>query len=134
MEWPEAYFLRVKLKAKLLSKKSSDLRKQLFKIGLSMREKQEVSRPGEPPPESLAEQSVNLSAHSAPIIQSLAERPSANEQTTVARDPQVALTNALPVVDGVSASYISALPTEPEFCPGGERSGTSQTCRSARSN
>jgi hypothetical protein len=50
---------------------------------------QEESRPGESHPQALAEPYVNVSAHTAPIIQPPVERPAtANGRTTGDRDEQ----------------------------------------------
>ena len=57
----------------------------------------EVSRPGESHPQALAEPYVNVSAHTAPIIQSQAEGPKASSgQTAPAHDEQCRRANALP--------------------------------------
>jgi hypothetical protein len=69
----------------------------------------ESSRPRELPPQSLTEPDVNLSAHPAPIDQSLAASI-ASEQTNSARDVQYTPANTLLASDVHAAFYISSLP------------------------
>jgi hypothetical protein len=73
----------------------------------------EVSRPGESHPRALAEPYVNVSAHTAPIIQSLASRPEgASARRAEARDGQCHRASVRRGGDAVSASCISSWPTE----------------------
>ena len=73
-----------------------------------------VSRPGESHPRALAELYVNVSAHTAPIIQPPASPPAdANGRTAGARDEQGHRANGWLDGDVAVASCISAWPIEP---------------------
>ena len=73
----------------------------------------QVSRPGESHPRALAEPYVNVSAHTAPIIQPLASRPEgASARRAGARDGQRRPASVRRSGDAISASCISSWPTE----------------------
>ena len=74
----------------------------------------QVSRPGESHPRALAELYVNVSAHTAPIIQPPASAPAdASGRTAGARDAQDHRASEWRGGDGAGASCISAWPIEP---------------------
>jgi hypothetical protein len=84
-------------------------------LGLFRRAAQhhEVSSAGELHPHALAEPYVNVSAHTAPIIQpQVAPLAFASGQTTQADDEQCLQANVRLGDDAVSASCISAWPSE----------------------
>lgn len=68
------------------------------------------SNAGEPPPCVLTAPYVNLSAHTALIVQPLAANPTSSEQTALVLSAQCGPTSALPSVRDLAAFYISGLP------------------------
>src|SRR5512147_2582319 len=86
------------------------------------------SRAGESHPHALAELCMNLSTHTAPIIQPLAARAS-SEQTTEAGFALRAPTSAELAEDAHAASCTSAPPTGPRPGPRGAKWDRAQTCR-----
>src|SRR5262249_948344 len=97
------------------------------------RRRQEVSRPWELPPRSLAEPCMNVFAHTAPLIPPPVPPPSASEQRAAALSALCVRASALLAAYGVATVCISASPTEPGSDPGGAGWDTSLTCKSARS-
>src|SRR6266545_3932688 len=81
----------------------------------------QVSRPWEPPPRPLAELCMNLSAHTAPIIQPPVARPSASERRVGALSAQCVRASALLAVYDAASACISASPTGLRPGPDGER-------------
>ena len=76
---------------------------------------------------------VNVSAHTAPIIQPTAEAPTTSSgQTAGAHAARDRRANAWHDVDAGGAFYISAWPIGPGGGPGGETQDTRRTCRSGR--
>ena len=69
------------------------------RVVLVLKSDDEVSSPGESHPQALSEPDLNLSAHPAPIIQSMVVFSSAIGKRALADDAQGALTNAPPYGD-----------------------------------
>ena len=80
-ELDEACLVRVQLKREL-AHPLPEVEEKLLRIRLALATNDEVSRPGESHPRALAELYVNVSAHTAPIIQPPASPPAdANGRT-----------------------------------------------------
>ena len=87
-ELDEACLVGVQLKREL-GQPLPEVVEKLVRIRLALAANDEVSRPGESHPRALAELYVNVSAHTAPIIQPPASPPAdANGRTARARDEQ----------------------------------------------
>src|SRR5262245_37998361 len=118
------------------SERSQPLLKELSRLlnpGRVRMQNDEVSRPWELPPRSLAEPCMNVFAHTAPLIQPPVAPPSASEQRAAALSALCVRASALLAAYGVATVCISASPTEPGSDPGGAGWDTSLTCKSARS-
>ncbi len=103
-------FLRVDRQA-VLAKPLRQDRHHPICILLLLKHHDEVSSPGESHPQALSEPGVNLSAHRAPIIQPMAESPSASGQRVVALGAQSAQASIPPADDVDSAFCISVVPS-----------------------
>ncbi len=85
-ELDEARLVGVQIKREL-AQALLEVAEKLFRILLALATNDEVSRPGESHPRALAELYVNVSAHTAPIIQPPASTPAdASGRTAGARD------------------------------------------------
>ena len=112
-ELDEACLVGVQLKREL-AQPLPEVVEKLLRIRLALATNDEVSRPGESHPRALAELYVNVSAHTAPIIQPPVSPPAdANGRTAGARDEQGHRASDWLDGDVAVAFCISAWPIEP---------------------
>ena len=94
---------------------------------------QTSSRPRELPPQSLTEPYVNLSIHTAPIVQPT-HTQNANEQTTMVGVFEYASAIAVPRADVPVSVCISDLPTSTKAYPGARELGKALNDRNCHSS